>query len=70
MVSSIQLFALHSRKQNLICDDVFYGIVMKYLEKKYCIKCHKWIGKHKVNVCFVNNCTYCFYCRHRNICPK
>ena len=70
MESPIKILELYLRKYNLICDDVFYDIIMKNLEKKYCHKCHSWIGDYKINVCFFNNCAYCFYCRHKNMYPK
>ncbi len=70
MESPIKIFELYSKKNNLICDDVFNDIIMKYLDKKYCKKCHLWIGEHKISVCFLKNCAYCFYCRHKNIYPK
>jgi len=70
MESPIQIFKRYTQKNDLICDDVFYGIIMKYLEKTYCQKCYKWIGENKINVCFLNSGTYCFYCRHKSIYPK
>ena len=70
MESPIKIFELYSKKHNLLCDDVFYDIIIKYLDKSYCKKCHLWIGERKIKVCFFSDCAYCFYCRHRNMCPK
>lgn len=70
MESSIKIFEIHCKKENLVCNDVLYDMILKNLDKTYCKKCHSWIGERKISVCFFKNDVYCFYCRHKQLYSK
>lgn len=68
-MSSIETFKLVCLRNNYLCTDVLYYVILRQIEKCYCRACEKWIGETCVNACFFNTHVLCFYCYHRKKYP-
>jgi len=45
-----------------ICDDVFYGVIVKMLATEHCRRCRRWVRRDaKVNACYFRDFALCFY---------